>query len=91
MLNHNEKKVLDYFHSKRLYKNGFLKYSFFSKKIKYLIGDELSVYERRKIFNNLVKLDYFITQTHPSKNKYLYQLRTTIYRGKEETITLIFE
>ena len=90
-MNSNEKKVLDYFYLKCLYKNGFLKYSFYSKKIKYLIGDLLSVYERRKIFNNLVKLDYFIVQTHPSKNKYLYQLRSTIYRTKEEPVTIVFD
>ena len=42
VLTYKEKVVLDYFYEKNLWKQGFLRYSFFSKKIKFLLGGEVS-------------------------------------------------
>ena len=93
VLTYKEKVVLDYFYEKNLWKQGFLRYSFFSKKIKFLLGGEVSTYERRKIFDNIVKNNYFIIKDYKVKKsrKVLYQLRTSIITNLREPYTLIFD
>jgi len=92
-LNYKEKQVIDYFYQKNFWKQGFLKYAFFSRKIKFLLGNEMSIYERRKLFDNLIKKDYFIVQYRDinKSKKCLYQLRNTLTRDKQETYTIIFD
>ena len=88
-----QKKVINYFNKKKVYKLGFLKYSFFSRKINYIFKNELSNYEIRKIFNYLIENDYF----HKIKNRkrsYLYEYKdknTKSYYRKNDSITIIFD
>lgn len=93
VLTYKEKQVIDYFYKKNLWKQGFLKYAFFSRKIKFLLGNDISVYERRKLFDNIVKKDYFIVQYQDKtkSKKCLYQLRNNLIKNKNEKYTIIFD
>jgi hypothetical protein len=71
-LNHYEKEIVKKFKHKNYQSNGFLRYSFWSKRIKDLYGEVLTKYERRKIFNNLLHCNYFFRQK-TLKSSYLYQ------------------
>lgn len=91
-LTYKAKVVLEYFYKKNLWKQPFLRYAFFSKKIKFLFDGEISTYERRKIFDSLVANNYFIIQDYHVKKsrKVLYQLRTSIISNLKEPYTIIF-
>ena len=92
-LNYKAKVVLEYFYKKNLWKQPFLRYAFFSKKIKFLLGGDISTYERRKIFDSLVANNYFIIQDYKVKKsrKVLYQLRTSVRTNLKEQYTIIFD
>jgi hypothetical protein len=89
-----QKKVINHFNKKKICKLGFLKYSFFSRKINYIYENQLSNYEIRKIFNSLVEDDYFYKLKN-RKRSYLYEYKnktkTKDYYRANEPITLIFE
>ena len=93
VLTYKEKQVIDYFYQKNIWRQGFLKYAFFSRKIKFLFGNDMTVYERKKLFDNLIKKDYFIVQYRDinKSKKMLYQLRNNLIKNKQETYTIIFD
>jgi len=73
-LTYYEKKVVNLFKSCNYYSNGFLRFSFWKRRIKNLVGDKLTPYQIRKLFNNLVKNNYFIRQ-NLKKSSYIYQFK----------------
>ncbi len=88
------KKVVNHFNKKKMHKLGFLKYSFFFRKINYIFKNELSNYEIRKIFNSLLEENHF----HKIKNRkrsYLYEYKdkheTKDYYRSKDPITIIFD
>ena len=48
-----ERKVVEYFNKRGFSKSGFLKYNYWYNRINYIIGDECSRYDIRKLFMSL--------------------------------------
>lgn len=71
-LTKNEKILIDYFTSKNYQKQGFLKFGYWSRRIKNLLGTELNQYQIRKVFCLLVDRKFFNIQKL-EKKIYLYQ------------------
>ena len=71
-LGYYEKLVVKKFRKKKYEKNGFLRYSYWSRRLKDMFGDKLTKYELRKIFNNLLENEYFFKQKI-YKSSYVYQ------------------
>jgi len=70
-----QRKVVDYFNKTKVYNQGFLKYGVISKKIKYVLNDNLiSDYRIRKIFAELLERSYFNKKKN-EKRSYLYQFK----------------
>jgi len=88
-----EKKIINYFHKKKIFNLGFLKFGFFQRKIKYIYKYELSDYEVRKIFNYLVDEDHF-NKIKNKKRSYLYEFKNKKtaqnYYRKDAPIVLTF-
>ena len=71
-LGYYEKLALKKFKTKKYYKNGFLRYSYWSRRLKDMFGEKLTKYELKKIFNNLLHNKYFNKQK-TDKSSYIYQ------------------
>ena len=71
-LGYYEKLVLKKFKDKKYYRNGFLRYSYWGRRLKDMLGDKLNKYELKKIFNNLLLNNYFNKQK-TDKSSYVYQ------------------
>jgi len=54
-----ERKVVEYFNKRGFSKSGFLKYNYWYNRINYIIGDECSRYDIRKLFMSLEKKKKF--------------------------------
>ena len=59
-----ERKVVEYFNKRGFSKSGFLKYNYWYNRINYIIGDECSRYDIRKLFMSLEKNIHSIVITH---------------------------
>ncbi len=81
-LTKNEKLLIDYFTFKNYHKQGFLKFGYWSRRIKNKLGTELNQYEIRKIFCLLVERKYFNIQKL-EKKIYLYQFTDKKYKPQE--------
>ena len=68
------RKVVTYFNKTKVFNQGYLKFNIFNKKIKYILGDNLSNYKSRKIFTELLDLGYFNKKKN-EKRSYLYQFK----------------
>ena len=71
-LGYYEKLALNKFRYKKYERNGFLRYSYWGKRLKDMFGDKLTKYEIKKIFNNLLENKYFYKQK-TYKSSYVYQ------------------
>lgn len=71
-LGYYEKLVVKKFRKKKYEKNGFLRYSYWSRRLKDMFGDKLTKYQIKIIFNNLVENQYFFKQKL-DKSAYTYQ------------------
>ena len=69
-----EKKIINYFNKKKLYRHEYLKFGFWVRKINYIVDNKFSYYETRKIFSSLVEKDYFYKKKNLKKS-YLYQFK----------------
>jgi len=74
-LKSNEKMIVDYFILKRFYNNEFLRYGFWARRIKSILGHDLTTYEIRRIFGSLLQKNYFIKK-ELNKKSYAYQFTT---------------
>ena len=74
-LKSNEKKIVNYFILKRFYNNEFLRYGFWARRIKSILGHDLTTYEIRRIFGSLLDRNYFIKK-ELNKKSYVYQFTT---------------
>jgi hypothetical protein len=68
----NERKIVEYFNKRGFSKGGFLKYNYWFKRMDFLIGDENTRYEIRKIFMSLEKKGYFNSKKL-RRRSYLYE------------------
>jgi hypothetical protein len=67
-----ERKVVEYFNKRGFSKSGFLKYNYWYNRMKFIIGDECSRYDIRKIFMSLEKKKYFNSKKLRTRS-YLYE------------------
>lgn len=88
-----ERKIVNYFLKKKLYKHEYLKFGFWIRKINYVVDNKFSYYETRKIFSSLVEKEYFYKKQNIKKS-YLYQFRNKKYLKDNEIklpITIMFD
>lgn len=92
-LSNNDRKVIDHFIKKNYHKNGFLRSSFWNRRIKTLLFGYAGNYERRKIFQNLIKYKYFHKQK-TTNNSYMYEFNKkyrTLENREEKLFTVTFD
>jgi hypothetical protein len=78
-LSTNEKKVIDYFKSKKYFKEGFLKFGYWNRRIKFILDNQITKYELKKLFYGLVSKKYFNSKKIANK-VYLYQFTDKKYK-----------
>ena len=76
-----ERKVVEYFNKRGFSKSGFLKYNYWYNRINYIIGDECSRYDIRKLFMSLEKKKYFNAKKIRTRS-YLYEFVNKNDRNK---------
>ena len=90
MYSSNETKVINYFNKKKYYNSGFLRSSYWNRRIKNLLLGDATNYERKKIFQNLLKYGFFYKQ-QTLQNSYIYQFvgkkKNKIISEREYTIS----
>jgi REP element-mobilizing transposase RayT len=89
-----ERKVVEYFNKRGFSKSGFLKYNYWYNRINYIIGNECSRYDIRKLFMSLEKKKYFNAKKIKTRS-YLYEFVNKNDRKKCDDdfngITITFE
>ena len=86
-LNGKHRKIVEYFNKKKYYNSGFLKYNSWYNRMNYLLGDDLSRYEKRKLFVDLVELKYFNSRKLKIRS-YVYEF---INKKKQECLEEPFD
>ena len=76
-----ERKVVEYFNKRGFSKSGFLKYNYWYNRINFIIGDECSRYDIRKLFMSLEKKKYFHAKKIKTRS-YLYEFVNKNDRNK---------
>jgi hypothetical protein len=72
-LSYYEKLAVEKFRYKNYDKNGFLRYSYWSRRLRDMFGEKLTKYEIKKIFNSLLEHNYFfIRKIGKSSNTYQF-------------------
>ncbi len=70
---------------------GFFRYGFYKRIMKYFFGNEVSEYRCRKIFNNLVAKDCFYRIDPHGRRCYLYMLKVETPKTAKKIGLVVFE